>query len=219
MDDILGIVELIKGYIPWIVAMATIIGFVVKIRRDVVYKLKAEMGKDMLYLGFKMIREIFEEVPASKLFDFLKEFKRKYVLEGDMKDTVVTLSNIVKIQNTVIGLKKPAGKKVKKDRASVEMGNKKFLNKLRANQDFNSAIESMSIIINEQLKIQSKLTKDKMRPFVDEINEILNTAKSNIPRNREKRMDAEETRREMEVAKTDKEKIEIGKKLHGIFKH
>jgi len=217
-DDLSDFLEAVQQFVPWIVAIATIIGVIIKIRRDVVYKLKSEMGKDMLYLGFKMIREIFDEVPAKSLFDFLKEFKRKYVLESDMKETVLTLANIALVQGTVKTLKS-LGKKVKrKDKSAIEISNKKFLNRLRANRDFDAAIESMSIIVNEQLKIQSKLTREKMQPFIDDINTILNTAKENIPANREKRMEAESLKRKAADAKCDAEKAEIGKKLHKIFR-
>lgn len=180
------------------------------------YKIKLEMDKDMLFLAYKMIKEIFVSVPVEKLFDFLKEFTKKYVLEGDMKESVITLSNLTSVKKSImISKTKKKPRKIKSESVNIE--NKKFLNRLRENRDFESAIESMAISINEQLKLQSKLTKEKVKPFVDEINAILQNAKDNVPVNRNKRIDSERNKKEMENEKINAKKREVGERLHNIF--
>jgi hypothetical protein len=211
-DDLETLMVFIEKFVPYIVFIAFVIGVIIKMRRDVVYKIKNEMGKDALMLSFQILKRIYEVVPVEKLFDFLNAFERKYSLDADMKDAVLTISNLT-------SLKKPVqyiGKKQKD--TSVAMRNKKFLARLKENHDFDVALERMALLLNEQLKLQSELTKKKVQPVVDKINNIIEKAMANVPKNREKRMDAEEARREMDAAKTDAEKTVIGKRIHGIFK-
>lgn len=211
-DDIEVLMGVIEKFVPYIVFVAFIVGVIIKMRRDVVYKIKNEMGKDALMLSFKILKKIYETVPVENLFDFLNKFERKYSLDAEMKESVITLAELSSLKKPVLSL----GKKTKD--TGIAMRNKKFLARLKENHDFDSALERMALLLNEQLKLQSDLTKKKVQPVVDKINTIITRAMENIPKNRGKRMDAEEARREIEAAKTDKEKAEIGKKLHKIFK-
>ena len=206
-------VEIIKGFGPWITIAIVIVGYVFKIKREFVYKVQKEMGKEQLLLALTIIKEIYDFVPVEELLKFLLSFKERYTLEKEMKESVITLSNLLSVKKSIIDIHKP-----RKKTEMVAIKNKKFFAKLRRDKDVEDALENMANLINAQLKLQSEITKQKVKPTIDQINKILENAKENLPANREKRINSDKAKQEANFKTDDKNKTEIGKKLHEQFK-
>ena len=206
-------VEIIKGFGPWITIAIVIVGYAFKIKREFVYKVQKEMGKEQLLLALTIIKEIYDFVPVEELLKFLLSFKERYTLEKEMKESVITLSNLLSVKKSIIDIHKP-----RKKTEMVAIKNKKFFAKLRRDKDVEDALENMANLINAQLKLQSEITKQKVKPTIDQINKILENAKENLPANREKRINSDKAKQEANFKTDDKNKTEIGKKLHEQFK-
>ena len=171
------------------------------------------MGKEQLLLALTIIKEIYDFVPVEELLKFLLSFKERYTLEKEMKESVITLSNLLSVKKSIIDIHKP-----RKKTEMVAIKNKKFFAKLRRDKDVEDALENMANLINAQLKLQSEITKQKVKPTIDQINKILENAKENLPANREKRINSDKAKQEANFKTDDKNKTEIGKKLHEQFK-
>lgn len=203
----------------WVVVIAVIVGIVIKVYYDIMYKTARKIGKAKIMDIILLVNQMTENMTLDDLKELLIRFKKKELPELEMKVAVTDLESLLSIQNT---LRKPAiSKEIQEYKRKKEYGiikNKKRWNQILKDMSVDKALDGILDMLMIRNEIQAQAANKKVP--VDQVKALINVIKSdaNIKKNRATRKKLEAYTEELRSQEKEVDLKRMQLKLYDIFK-
>lgn len=203
----------------WLTVICVVVGFILKLRNDLVYKTVRTIGKSKMMDLLLMLNEMTQDMSLDDIAKFISDFKHEYVVKMDMKGAVIDL-NVLLTANKM--LKEPSVDAVLQEyRKKKEYGvlkNKKRWREVRFNPGIDKALDAILNTMLERYNLQAAAARKKAS--LDQVAALINCIKSD-----EKLMVNRETRKKIEAytdeLRSQEKEVDLKKvqeRLFSIFK-
>jgi len=209
----------VQSISTWVVVIAVIVGIVIKVYYDIMYKTARKIGKAKIMDIILLVNQMTENMTLDDLKELLIRFKKKELPELEMKVAVTDLESLLSIQNT---LRKPAiSKEIQEYKRKKEYGiikNKKRWNQILKDMSVDKALDGILDMLMIRNEIQAQAANKKVP--VDQVKALINVIKSdaNIKKNRATRKKLEAYTEELRSQEKEVDLKRMQLKLYDIFK-
>jgi len=213
---LLPIIDFLRDLGPWITVAGLLIGIVIAVRRNIIFKIKHTMGEEQLLDCIQIVADLMKDIPVQDIKRLLVQFKNKCQLEYGMKETLLDIHQLLSVKNAVnLPTVTEILQEYKRRKETATIKNKKRWDIVRKGKNMSENLKAVLEILNTQMVLQSQNTQYKAR--ITAVNELIESIKAKIPENRILRKQLEEIKEKAEKERNIEKLDKTREKLYQIF--